>query len=75
MASVWTVASFPIPVWLKDGLQTPSGDYEASEFPATQEGIRKFDNCVQCHRSANKHEGQGRERGREGRDDDRTARP
>lgn len=37
-----------------------------------KEGIRKYDNCVECHRNANEHDirGPGREGGRERRDDD-----
>lgn len=36
-----------------------------------EEGIRKFDNCVECHRSANKHDiqgGKGEGRGKHGGD-------
>jgi hypothetical protein len=36
-----------------------------------EEGIRQFDNCVECHRSGNKHEIKGGKEGRgEGREDD-----
>jgi hypothetical protein len=33
-----------------------------------EEGISKFDNCVECHRSANKHDIQGGKGKREGKD-------
>lgn len=35
-----------------------------------EEGIRDFDNCVECHRSANEHDIRGRGESREGRGDD-----
>ena len=35
-----------------------------------EEGINNFDNCVECHKSANEHDIRGRDGKREGRDDD-----
>jgi hypothetical protein len=37
-----------------------------------EEGIRNFDNCVECHRSANEHDikGRGREGGGQGKRED-----
>jgi hypothetical protein len=35
-----------------------------------EEGIRKFDNCVECHRSANEHDIRGRNEGSGKRNDD-----